>query len=66
MSAFSFSRLVSLPMGQAYHYISKFSAYKKEQEVLLIPGFRFKVIEVRDDGASAHVILKEHQIKSHA
>ena len=26
MSAFSFSRLVSLPMGQAYHYISKFSA----------------------------------------
>ena len=26
MSAFSFSRLVSLPMGQAYGYVSKFSA----------------------------------------
>lgn len=46
--------------------ISKFSAYTHEKEVLLIPGFRFKVIEVRDDGASARVILKEHQIKSHA
>ena len=48
--------------------ISKFSRYtqRDEEEVLLIPGFRFKVIEVRDDGASTHVILKEHQIKSHA
>ena len=46
--------------------ISEFSQYADQKEVLFIPGCRFKVIEVRDEGAFSRVILKEHQIKSHA
>ena len=40
--------------------------YRDEKEVLMIPGCRFKVLEVNDDGSDeVFVVLKEVQLKSH-